>query len=715
MKSKVILLLGITGALSAQAGTQLFLRTGTVDTKAMALTYAGTLNEQLYKEYVVQFKQAPNESDRAALISRGARIFKYLPDDAYIIRANPSAIKQIRNLAQVNGVLPYTLKFKLSPDFSPFSVFTSDKVENVLIKTFKPQFTKEVIETIKSISPNIEVVRAEGTAILLNVPQNLVGKVAAVQGIDHVQPYVEMKLTDSISDILTPADNPTPTSTPTPANPPTSPGDYTDLSGYEDGTKVMKFDVAWAAGYTGKDQIVAMADTGLDSGDAATIHADFNGAIHAGFIHGLFAKSWNDPMGHGTHVAGSIVSRGTQSGGKIKGGAYDATIVAQGMWSPMMENLTVPPQLDTLFKEAYDSGARIHSNSWGAAKNFGSYDSFASQADEFVWNNPDMLPVFAAGNSGVDHDKDGRIDANSIGTPGTAKNVLTVGASENLLSVGGIQVPIKKLKVAGEAWPADPINSDYISNNPNGVAMFSSRGPTLDGRTKPDIVAPGTNIVSTRSQVDGASDLWGMYNKWYTYSGGTSMATPLTAGAAAIARQKLQQMGFTSPSGAAVKGMLMHTADDLFPGQFGEIGKEKGQELLTHRPNSDEGYGRVDMDRVINLPLRVVDEKAGVSQDQELTYEFSLSSPVAKVWATLVYADAPASSNAAKTLVNDLDLEIRTPSGKVITVADRTNNNETAEALNPEVGTYTIAVKGFKIPQGKDGKQPFALFISASN
>jgi subtilisin family serine protease len=711
MKSKVILFLSVAGVLSAHAGNQLFLRTGTVDTRVMAATYAGTLGEQSYKEFVVQFKNVPNESDRAALISRGAQIFKYLPDDAYIIRATTQSIKQIHALNQINAVVPYTNKFKVSPDFAPFSVFTSDKTESVLIKTFKAQFTKEVLESIKAVSSNIEIEVAEGSAILLNIPQNLIARVAAIQGIDHVQPYVKMELVGmGLKDLLAP----TP-SEDTPVNPPAPTGDYTDLSGYEDGTKVMNFDSAWAAGLTGQGQLAAMADTGLDSGDAATIHSDFGGAIQSGYIHGLFAKSWSDPMGHGTHVAGSILSRGTNSGGKIKGGAYDAKIIAQGMWSPMMENLTVPPQLDSLFKQAYTDGARVHSNSWGAARNFGSYDNFAVQADEFVWNNPEMLPVFAAGNSGVDHDKDGRIDPNSIGTPGTAKNVLTVGASENLLSVGGIQVPIKKLKIAAEAWPAEPISSDFISNNPNGIAMFSSRGPTLDGRTKPDVVAPGTNILSTRSQVPGASDLWGMYNKWYAYSGGTSMATPLTAGAALIARQKLQKLEHAAPSAALVKGLLMHTADDLFPGQFGEIGKERGQELITHRPNSDEGFGRVNVDRILNLPLRIVDEKLGVAQGQELSYELAIDQPAAKIWATLVYSDAPASSNAAKTLVNDLDIEIRTPSGKVLTVADRTNNNEIVETENAEIGTYTIVVKGIKVPQGKDGKQPFALLISAAN
>jgi subtilisin family serine protease len=80
-------------------------------------------------------------------------------------------------------------------------------------------------------------------------------------------------------------------------------------------------------------------------------------------------------------------------------------------------------------------------------------------------------------------------------------------------------------------YSVEPIASDLISNNANGMAAFSSRGPADDGRIKPDIVAPGTNIISNKSHYPGAQLLWGQHetNPDYVYSGGTSMATPLTA------------------------------------------------------------------------------------------------------------------------------------------------------------------------------------------
>ncbi|RYZ76916.1 MAG: serine protease, partial [Proteobacteria bacterium] len=338
-----------------------------------------------------------------------------------------------------------------------------------------------------------------------------------------------------------------------------------------------------------------------DMGEGA-LSPDFNGAVVKGQIFGLFSKSWDDPMGHGTHVAGSVLGRGTVSGGKLHGGAYDAQFIPQGMWSPMLKNLTVPTKVTDLFEKSYAEGARIHTNSWGSPRNLGAYDAMASSVDEFMFNNPDMLILFAAGNSGVDMNKDGRIDAGSVCSPGTAKNTLTVGASENVTTTGGIQVPINKLRSAKDSWAAEPIFSSMLSDNANGMAMFSSRGPTLDGRFKPEIVAPGTNILSARSHVAGASELWGAYNADYVYSGGTSMATPLAAGGAAVTRQILQdKMKIANPSAVLLKATLMHTAFDMYPGQYGEVGQAAGQELLTRRPNIDEGYGRMDLARVVSL------------------------------------------------------------------------------------------------------------------
>lgn len=692
------------GTSSVWAGDKLYFRSGVVNAKSMTSNFSAIFATKGLAEVVIQFKNKPTESDKAALISRGIQIFKYLPDDAYLVRGTIENILGAQKLSQVYAVIPYTALMKLSPDFDSFSVFTAHKLENVLLKTFKSTDSNSVIQNIAKISPQIQIMKAQGDSILLSAPQETIVEIASLQGVEHVQPYVQIKIWNDF-DLM---DDSAPKA-------PTSPGDYTDITGVEDGTRVMNFDVAWAAGFNGQGQIGAMADTGVDTGDLATIHPDLQGAIYKGYAYGMFSKTWEDPMGHGTHVAGSILGRGVASGGRIHGGAVNSQLVVQGLWSPTLENLTVPPQVKTIFDSAYADGARVHSNSWGAARNFGAYDNFAAQVDEFVWDHPEMLPVFAAGNSGVDKDKDGRIDSNSISSPGTAKNCLTVGASENFSDHGGIQVQIKKLRAAADAWPVEPIQSDFLSNNPNGIAMFSSRGPTLDGRVKPDVVAPGTNILSLMSQVQGASDLWGAYNKLYAYSGGTSMATPLVAGAALIARQKLQSIGEQSPSAALVKGLLMHSAVELFPGQFGELGIMRGQEILTLRPNSEEGFGRVDVGRATQLPLRVIDNKEGVAQGQELAYQIDLSEPPVKFWVTLVYSDAPAAASASKTLVNDLNLVIKTPQGQELSINDQVNNSEIINVQNPVAGAYTIIVKGERVPQGKNGKQPFAVLISAAN
>lgn len=706
-KSQVLLGLSLlaTAALSpaSWAGGKLYLRSGVIDSKAMSSSFSTSAVQRGEFEFLVQFKLAPTESDKAALRALGIQIYKYVPDDAYIARGTLNMMVQARRLAQVHAAVPYTASMKMSPEFGAFSVFSANKIENVLIKTMKDSDTSGLLKRLAALSEDIHVVQADGTAIIANVPQTQMMEVAALDGIEFMQPYVRFNLWDgfdSIGDGVAAMN--------------AGPGDYSDLTGVEDGTKAMNFSVAYENGLTGTGQIVAMADTGLDTGNLATIHPDFQGSIVSGYAFGMFARSWEDPMGHGTHVAGSILGRGAASKGVVHGGAINAGMVAQGMWSPTLENLTVPPQLKTLFEAAYKDGARIHSNSWGAARNFGAYDSYAAQVDEFVWEHPDFLPTFAAGNSGVDKNKDGRIDEGSMSSPGTAKNCLTVGASENVTDHGGIQAPIKKLRSAADAWPAEPISSDFLSNNINGMAMFSSRGPTLDGRTKPDVVAPGTNILSAMSQVAGASDLWGRYNEHYAYSGGTSMATPLAAGAAAIAREKLQKMGEQNPSAALVKGLLMHTAVDMFPGQFGAVGATMGQELLTPRPNSDEGYGRVDVARIVQVPLRLSDEKTGIAQGETLSYEVNLSEARAKFWVTLVYSDAPAAASAAKTLVNDLNLFVTGPDGQERGLKDMVNNHEMIEIPNAAAGTYKITVRGERVPQGKNGKQPYALLISST-
>lgn len=688
----------------ANAGTVLKLNAGAIDTTKISNTFAASwMMESHANEYIVQFKKSITEQDKAEL-RRQFEVFGYLPDDALVVRGTFSSLISFKNShPEVQAVVKYDPAFKVSSAFEAASVFNKDVVQAVLIRTFKASEAEAIAEKMTKLSPQVTLQVVEGSSISALIPRGLVFEVAVLSGVEHIQPTPQIESFHFVMDEDLAGNVEI-----------SAAGDYSDLTGDEPGTKVMKFESAWSLGYTGRGQIVSMADTGLDSGVIGSIHKDFGGAVVSGYPFGLWSKTWDDPMGHGTHVAGSVLGRGTASNGLLRGGAYEAKMVAEGMWSPMMKNLSVPSKLGDLFAKAFADGARIHTNSWGGARTAGAYDSFAVQVDEWLYANPDMLVLFAAGNSGADKNKDGRIDANSMASPGTAKNVMTVGASENVVATGGIQVPISKLRAAKDEWPADPVYSDYVSNNQNGLAMFSSRGPTQDGRVKPDIVAPGTNILSVKSQMKDASDLWGAYNADYAWSGGTSMATPLAAGAAAIARQVLvEKMGIQNPSGALMKATMLHTAVDMFPGQFGEVGAARGQELLSRRPNSDEGYGRVDVSNIANLgsQTQFIDNRQGVAQGSEVSYEFVLSRP-GSLYANLVWTDAPGSSNAAQALVNDLDLVLVMPSGQTLTMNDHINNLEVIEKSGLPAGAYKLIVKGFKVPQGKSGSQAYALVFT---
>ena len=278
---------------------------------------------------------------------------------------------------------------------------------------------------------------------------------------------------------------------------------------------------------------------------------------------------------------------------------------------------------------------------------------------------------------------------------------------------GGRQKACGEMNGGADKWGVEPLKSDKLSNDPNGIACFSSRGPTNDQRIKPEVVAPGTNIVSLQSRHTSATKLWGIYNQNYSWAGGTSMATPLTAGAAAVVREYLQKQNISNPSAAVVKATLMHTAFDLFPGQFG---KGAGQEISKKGPNNQQGYGRVDMDAATKLGQgKIVDNTVGIGTGETASVKFNVTERRARTGflkATLVYTDAPAAASASKTLVNDLDIKVTAPDGREFTLNDRTNNAETIEITDLIKGEYEVSVVGVNVPQGKNGKLPYALLVS---
>jgi hypothetical protein len=430
--------------------------------------------------------------------------------------------------------------------------------------------------------------------------------------------------------------------------------------------------------------------TGLDQGSTqpGDLHDDFedgSGTSRVSRIFDRLGDGGNDVnSGHGTHVAGSVLGNGALSGSDPAASDYsnlnayvgiapEATLVFQAVENNTTEELSgIPSDLNALFNQAYGAGARIHTNSWGSSE-AGNYTSSSEDVDEFVWNNKDFLILFSVGNDGVDANGDGVVDLLSVGSPATAKNCISVAATENNRPNGSAPAPAAN-GTYGVNWPADypanAVSSDHMSNDENGMAAFSSRGPTVDGRFKPDIVAPGTNIVSTKSSATTAT-LWGQgpdLSGPYTFSGGTSMATPLTAGAAALVREFFIDRASTpTPSAALIKATLLNGAFDMSPGQYGSGATQEIPD--PPRPDNVQGWGRVDLENSI-FPaapkvLKFEDETGGLTTNESDVYEFEVNDGSEPLKATLVWSDYPGSPAAGGGLVNDLDFSIIDPSGTV--------------------------------------------------
>lgn len=646
------------------------------------------------KLWVVSIKGTVTEGKKSELVNRGLEILRFIPDQSFLVRGPESAF---RSLKSVSGYRELDRQKKISEEIVPLSLFSRDQSVGVVISGF----TSQDLEKIMSEEEEINWLSVDGRVGVAVIHRQQLESLADRPQIEFVQEIPQFETMNFKVDFkadfeLEEASR-------------SVPGDYSDITGVETGTQLMNVSGMWSLGLTGSGQKVAVADTGFDTGVLANLHPGLFGAVSEGKAFGVGAKIWNDINGHGTHVAGSVAMREGPSQSKIVGPAYDSQIIAQGLWSPILNNLSVPPRLNTLFSHAVESGAFIHTNSWGNPAKLGAYDTFSQQVDEFQWNNPNFLILFAAGNSGCDADLDGRIDPGSVTAPGTAKNALTVGASEGTTTIGGIQRLVGELNpdTVKKCWRHPLLSGGKLSDNEKGIAVFSSRGPTLDGRIKPEIVAPGTNILSLQSQDPKAGKLWGAYNSLYAFAGGTSMATPLTAGAAALTRQFLiEKMGQKEPSSALIKATLMQTASDLSPGQYGT---DPATQELSLRPNSDQGFGRVDLGKMTSRTLQVIDAKVGVGAGESLEYSID-SKPGDVVGLTLVYNDAPAAINSTKNLVNNIDVEV-VQNGVVLARSEsKVNNFETLQFQVGE-GEVKLRVLGSSIPMGKNGKSPFAVVI----
>ena len=374
-----------------------------------------------------------------------------------------------------------------------------------------------------------------------------------------------------------------------------------------------------------------------DNGDALT-HVDFMGRVISRFAYGTGQ--------HGVHVSGTV------AGGGILSDTLVGYVPRARLISQYFNHI-----FDFAAQYVRDEGMVLTNNSYGAIVNEcgynGLYDFYSRTWDQQAFDLPELLHVYAAGNSGTLTCPPYATGFKTVlGSYQSAKNVLTVGATQ----FNGL------------------------------IASFSSRGPVIDGRIKPEITAQGASVVSTG------------FGSYYT-NNGTSMSAPAVTGGAALLIQRYRQLNNgANPINALVKNLICNGATD------------KGNE----GPDYTFGFGWMNLDRSLDMLENNRFASGSVIHGGFALKSIAVPAGQSVLKVMLNWNDPAASMVASRALVNDLDLELLTPNGTILlprildTVAarvnqvagvgvDRINNIEQITLYNPVPGNYTIRVRGTSV------------------
>lgn len=606
--------------------------------------------------FLLQFIGPVKEEWKSTLELLGVEFFDYVPEFSYKIWLPKKQIPEVLKLDFISNLVEYTSELKLSaPTATKINLMAEEEEINLFLETFKSN--DEIANNI--FQSNAMVVQESENSFLIKVKKSELKKILSYEDINVIE---ELKPISVVNDYA---------------------------------VGIMDVDTTSARlNINGSGQILGIIDSGVDDGDddlnvEGDIHLDLdnrlvNISLVANAYCQLYGASCTDPddqNGHGTHTVGSMAGNGTRSSNQYKGISYASDITFYAAGDDSGSTAIYPFPLDTMLQNMYNDGARIQSNSWGSGTTEYS-NALAKKIDKFMRDNNDLLIVVSAGNDGS--------SLQTVRDPGTAKNCLTVGATQSNRSGSG------------------------YGTNVNTIASFSSRGPANDNRTKPDVVAPGTNIVSTKSSLASTSCTSSVgEGGYYSTCSGTSMSAPLVAGYVSLIRENfIENLDISNPTAALLKALIINGAQDIGYGI----------------PSNHTGWGRVNLTNSLipSYPkyFKFIDNKTGFSSSGQYDiHTFNVINDTSDFKITLVWTDEESSSSASKNLVNDLDLVVTSPNGTKYygnnfvwpynSSQDRINNVEqlildssTGEVEN---GTYSINVSAFLI---SNANQDYGLVVS---
>ncbi|HET8946258.1 MAG TPA: proprotein convertase P-domain-containing protein [Candidatus Polarisedimenticolia bacterium] len=666
----------------------------------------GRFDRQLY---LVQMVGPARDEWLADLTARGdAAIVASLPSNAFALFASPSAWARMsrdagRPTSPIQWAAAYHPAYRIAPGLEA-AIARDDREVDVVVQLVEHAGTKQTVADLKARASAVlmDDVALRGLRdVRVRIPARLVTTLAAQPDVFWIEPCLpKIKMDERQGQIM--AGNLDAT-----GSQPSAPGYLSWLSGKGFGTTFP---------FT-----VDVADDGFDRGSTTDVHQDFKDA--SGTPRVTYISNYTtDPSGDGggghgnlnaAIVGGYNDTQGNSAFDDPNGYQYGLGIApfARLGASKIFSNAGAftSTAYSTLIANAWNNGARISSNSWGLTgtganlytTDSRSYDILVRDAASGTAGNQEMAIVFAAGNAGS--------GANTVSAPGTAKNVITAGASENFRQTGTDGCGI----------------ANTGADNAKDIISFSSRGPTSDGRKKPDLMAPGTHVQAAASRsanYDGSgvcNQYWPTGQTLYAWSSGTSHSTPGIAGAVALARQWFANQGWGTPSPAMLKAFLAAT-----PTYMTGVG---ANDTL---PSNNQGYGRLNLGRALDgaTNLRVDQTQVLGAAGQTYTTSGTIASSALPFRVMLAWTDAPGATSG-NAWVNDLDLEVTvngtlyrgnvfSGSGSVTGgVADTRNNTEAVFLPAGTTGSFSItvratAVNGDGVPGNADTTdQDFALFV----
>jgi len=392
---------------------------------------------------------------------------------------------------------------------------------------------------------------------------------------------------------------------------------------------------------------------------------------------------------HGTHTNGVTAGDATPNGGTFKGIAWAAKI-SFGDVGNSWGSLQPPNDLNNLFIKGFNDGASVASNSWGMPWSAGAYDTEAQEIDQFMWDHKTFQINFAAGNDGS--------GGQTVSAPSTAKDDFAIGAG------------------------AHDNNGDMMG--------YSSRGPTADGRLKPEVYVPTDEMGPCGDTSCGDTH--------YASAGGTSNACPTSAGAMALIRQYYTDGFYPSGAKDALHAFIPSSA--LLRATAANGAQEKqGANAHDHPyngmpfPNNDQGFGYMTLHKAQPFTgeankLYIDDHTKGLSTGESVDYYVNIVDSTTPLKITLAWTDAPGPTGGGAEIVNNLDLTVGDPTsntykGNVFRTsgsphesvpggsADAKNVIEQFLLTAPPKGGFSVKVTAMNVPKDT---QPFAIVINGN-